>query len=286
MSRNTNGGIAPMRFCLSGLAVAALLFAGTASAGLNTTTYVSFDGSGTGAVEGDATGVGEVTLLDSDGGDMWNDGDNFIYLHDSNLITGDFTATVRVVAQTEAIDGRWGKGGIRASNNLGGTSSNARAEVAAGNGSQPSGSNPVPVRLSGRTLNVTPNGYEGAVTDAGGADVPNDVFRTDGGVNVSWLSLSYTEADNAFVAGFAPDVGGAPGEWSFSDPRTNVEASGNGWYVGLAFSAHSDLNFDQVTRADNFLGVTFDNYSLIPEPSSLLLLVLGGLGLLGFRRRR
>ena len=251
-----------------------------------TAEYISVDGAGSGAVEGDLTAQGPVTLLDADGGDMWNDGDNFIYLRENDIVKGDFTATVRVVAQTEAIDGRWGKAGIRASNNLGGTSSNAMAQLAAGNGSQPGQANPVPARLAGRTQNALPNGFESPILDASGAEVPNDVFRLDGGVNTSWLSLSYTAADNSFVAGIAPDVDGAPGEWSYSDPRTDVEASGDGWYVGLAYSAHSDLNYDQVTRADGFHGITFDNFSLVPEPTSMTMIGLGVLGLLGVRRRR
>lgn len=251
-----------------------------------TAEYISIDGVGTGAVEGDLTAQGEVTLLDADGGDMWNDGDNFIYLRESDKVQGDFTATVRVVAQTEAVDGRWGKAGIRASNSLAGDSSNAQAQIAAGNGSQPGQANPVPARLAGRTLNSLPNGFEDPILDASGAEVPNDVFRTDGGVNTSWLSLSYTAADNSFVAGIAPDVDGAPGEWSYSNPRTDIETSGEGWYVGLAYSVHSDFNEGQITRADGFHGVTFDNFSLVPEPTSMTIIGLGVLGLLGVRRRR
>lgn len=273
------------------MAVATVVaIAATANAGLDTTTYVSIDGTGTGAVEGDTTGVGPVTLLDSDGGDMWNNGDNFIYLHDDDLVTGNFTATVRVVAQTESVDGRWGKAGIRANATLGGDSSAAMAQLAAGNGSQPSGANPVPARLAGRATNgTTDGGYENAILDSAGGEVPNDVFIAggDGAVNVSWLSLSYTAADNGFTAGIAPDVDGAPGDWSYSAVKTDVAATGDGWYVGLAYSSHDDFNYDQVTRADGLHGVTFDNYSIVvPEPSSLGLLSISLLGLLGFRRRR
>ena len=128
-----------------------------------------------------------------------------------------------------------------------------------------------------------PNGFEDPILDASGAEVPNDVFRTDGGVNTSWLSLSYTAADNSFVAGFAPDVDGAPGEWSYSNPRTDVEASGEGWYVGLAYSQHNDIT---PVRADGFHGITFDNLSIVPEPTSMTMIGLGLLGLLGIRRRR
>ncbi len=261
--------------------------ASTAYAGLNTSTYVSIDGEGTGAVQNDTTGVSEVTLLDSTlQGDMWNDGDNFVYLHDSARETGDFTATVRVVAQTEAVDGRWGKAGIRANASLEGNASSAMAQIATGNGSQPTGANPVPARLAGRATNGTNDGgYENPILDAAGAEVPNDVFRTDGGVNKTWLSLSYTKADNSFIAGIAPDVNGAPGDWSYSEPKTDVEATGDGWYVGLAYSAHSDLADNPA--AENLHGVTFDNYSIssVPEPTSVTMLLFGLLGL-GLRRRR
>ena len=219
--------------------------------------------------------------------DMWDGGDNFIYLHDSNLVTGDFTATVRVVSQTEAIDGRWGKAGIRASNNLGGESANAIVQVAAGNGSQPGGSDPVPAVLAGRFVNNTASGFESPILGPGGVQVPNDVFRPDGSVNTTWLQLSYEESSNAFVAGIAPDVGGAPGMWNYSIPNP-VQSSGNGWYVGLAYSAHDDMDFTQVTRLDGLHGVSFDNYSVvpvaIPEPSNVSLFVVLVLGTFGYKR--
>ncbi|MCA9217676.1 MAG: PEP-CTERM sorting domain-containing protein [Planctomycetales bacterium] len=283
-----------MKKFFSSLAVAALL-AASANAGLNTVTYVDSSGGAAnnaglipdGMVEGDTTGVGEVTLFDIDGGDMWNGGDQFIYLHDSAQETGDFSATVRVVAQTEAVDGRWGKAGIRASSSLDGLSANAMAQLAAGNGSQAEqlgagDHSPVPVRLAGRTQNDGEGGFENPVKDASGAEVPNDALRADGVVK-TWLRLNYTAADNSFVAGHALDVNGAPGEWSYSDPTTAVPADGDGWYVGLAYSMHSDIT---PVRADNMHGITFDNYSIVPEPSSLGLLSLGALALLGIRRRR
>lgn len=268
-----------------------------AFAELDTVTYVdASDGAENnagvvpaGMVTGDMSGVGEVTLHDIDGGDMWNGGDQFIYLHEGSQRTSDFTATVRVVSQTEAVDGRWGKTGISAQANLSGFGQSAMAQLATGNGSQvdpPSSGadhNPVPVRIGGRTGTDGEGGFELPVLDAAGAEVPNTVFA-EGGTNVSWLSLDYDAASNSFVAGFAPDEGGAPGVWSFSEPVTDVPASEDGWYVGLAYSAHGDLQIAE--DGDRMHGVTFDSFSIVPEPSSVGLALFGFLGLLGFRRKR
>lgn len=267
-------------------AIAAIAMSATANAALTTATYVSIDGAGSGQVLDNGTGT--VTLIDStQEGDMWNDGDNFIYLHDDQLETGSFTATVRVVAQTEAVDGRWGKAGIRANASLDGNSSAGMVQLAAGNGSQPGQANPVPARLAGRATNGTNDGgFENSILDASGAEVPNDVFRLDGGVNTSWLSLTYTADDNAFVAGIAPDVDGAPGVWSFSAPKTDIEGTGDGWYVGLAYSAHSDIA--DTTDLSGFHGVTFDNYSIeqIPEPAAASMALLALAGMVALRRRK
>lgn len=292
-----------MRFLGGMAAVAVFVFSGSVQAGLDTATYIDSSGGVAnnagnipgGSVEGDITGVGPVTLMDVDGGDMWNGGDQFMYLHDSDQWTGDFTATVRVVSQTEAVDGRWGKAGIRASASLDGLTANAMAQVAAGNGSQvdpPSSGldhSPVPARLAGRTQNDGEGGFENPIIATAGTEqvvdgdgnVANDVFR-ESGPNATWLSLSYTAATNEFVAGSALDVNGSPGVWSFSAPVSNVPADGDGWYVGLAYSAHSDLDLP----AGGMHGITFDNFSLVPEPSTLGLLLLGGLGLFGLRRRK
>ena len=272
------------------------MLSSAAFAELDTVTYVDASGGAennagvvpAGRVEGDISGVGEVTLYDTDGGDMWNGGDQFIYLHEGSERSGNFTATVRVVSQTEAVDGRWGKAGIRASSTLDGNSANAMAQIATGNGSQadpPSSGgahNPVPARIGGRTMNDGTGGFERPILDASGAEVPNNVFA-EAGTNVSWLSLSYDAGSNAFISGIAPDNGGSPGEWSYSEPATDVPSDG-GWYVGLAYSAHGDLAIAE--DGDRMHGVTFDNFSIVPEPASVGMALIGVLGLLGFRRRR
>ena len=206
---------------------------GQASAELNTVTYVTHDGGGDGRVEGDLTGVGPVTLYDGEGGDMWNGGDQFIYLHDENKVTGDFSATVRVVAQTESVAGRWGKSGPVAVANLSGNGQMAMTAVVSGTGSQiaapaEGGHNPVPVRIHGRRTGDGQNGFEPAVSNSSG-EIQNNVFpESNPGVlnpttNVSWLRLQYEESTNTFISGFAPDVDGVPGEWGYSQKITDVD---------------------------------------------------------------
>ena len=247
---------------------------------LNTVAYVSADDSGelgvTGKVEGDLTGVGQVTLLDgiktnpTANDDAWNGGDNFIYLYDDQRATGDFTATVRVVSQTQAIDGEWGKTGIRASGNLTGNSANAWTQVYAGNGSQVDppnngGHDIVPVRMGGRVQNDGNGNFEDPVRDANGADIINNLFLKTGVTIPAWIRLSYRASSNTFVSAFAWDENGQPGEWGYSAPRSNIPTTGEGWYVGLGYSAHNSLFDDQITRPDALHGITFDNYSLQNE---------------------
>ena len=200
-----------------------LMVGSLAFAELNTVTYVSHDGGGDGRVEGDLTGVGTVTLYDGPGGDMWNGGDQFIYLHDENKVTGDFSATVRVVAQTESVAGRWGKSGPVAVANLSGNGQMAMTAVVSGTGSQidtpaEGGHSPVPVRMHGRRTGDGQNGFEPAISNSAG-EVSNNVFpESTPGVlnpttNASWLRLQYQESTNTFLSAFAPDVDGQPGEW-------------------------------------------------------------------------
>ncbi|CAN5147252.1 hypothetical protein BH23VER1_BH23VER1_34080 [soil metagenome] len=257
---------------------AALAICVPASHAALTQTYVSIDGGGSGLVRGDTNAVSSVTLLDSDGGDMWTGGDQFQYLHTDTRVTGDFSATTRYLGSTEAIDGRWGKGGIRASQSLAGDSTFAMTQIAQGNGSQPGGANPVPVRLAGRFGNIDQM-FEDPITLNTGGEVQNNTSVPQ------WLRLDYEAATNSFTAGWAADIAGVPGEWHFSAPRTDIATDGGGWFVGLAYSAHDDLNFTQVTDPSGLHGATFESF-VIPEPTSALLLGVGTLGLLALRRRR
>ena len=241
-----------------------------------------------GGAAGTSTSVGGThTIGDpTDGGDFWNGGDTGTYLHEDARVTGSFSAVVRVVGQSEAANGRWGKAGIMARDSLAVDSSSAMAQVAAGNDSRPGAANPVPLRLAGRNNNDGQGGFEIAIQDAGGVDIPNDVFNTDGSVNLTWLRLDYDDATGLFTAGSAPDVAGAPGTWSYSGTNGVADTdAGDGWLVGMAYSAHGDMSLAGGLEGTH--EVTFDNFSvtLIPEPSSILL-GLSALGFLSVRRKR
>jgi|GEM_PF-5803719 len=204
------------RSLICGLCV--ILYTSTAVGELNTLQYVSHDGLGQGRLDIDGS-RGEVidsglqpigvdlseatnyTLLDGQGGDMWNGGDQFTYLYDRNKVIEDFTATVRVVAQTQSVEGRWGKTGITAQANLSGLGQNATADVYTGTGSQAdppasgAGHNPVPVRMGGRTGIDGTGGFENPISNASG-EIPNNVFAESEALilnpktNVSWLRLN------------------------------------------------------------------------------------------------
>jgi len=263
-----------------------------AYAELNTVTYVTHDGGGEGRVEGDMTGVGPVTIYDGEGGDMWNGGDQFIYLHDEAKVTGDFSATVRVIGQTESVDGRWGKSGPLAVANLSGNGQMAMTTVVSGTGSQVAAPamgdhSPVPVRIHGRRTGDGQNGFEPAISNSAG-EISNNVFpESTAGVlnpttNVSWLRLQYQEATNTFLSAFAPDVDGTPGEWGYSQRITNVdlptEDDGPGWFVGLGYSVHNSMDLSNVEDEEGMHGITFDNYSIVDEflPQELS---VGGVGI-------
>ncbi len=286
-----------MRTHLWVAAIAAIFLASSANAELNTLQYVSFDDggagrldldgnrgdvidTGTGPVSVDVSGADRITLLDGEGGDMWNGGDQFTYLFDSNKVTTDFTATVRVVAQTESVEGRWGKTGITAQANLSGLGQQAGVQVYSGTGSQVDpptvgDHSPIPVRVGGRTGTDGTGGFERPVSDASGTEIGNNVFpEAEAGVvdpttNVSWLRLQYQAESNTFLAGYALDVDGAPGEWGYSAPVNDVPVpsadDGEGWYVGLNYSAHNSLQVNDLADEDALHGISFDNYSIVDE---------------------
>ncbi len=237
-----------------------------------------------GGAAGTSTSVGGThTIGDpTDGGDFWNGGDTGTYLHEDARVTGSFSAVVRVVGQSESATGQWGKAGIMARDSLAVDSASAMAQVAAGEGSDGN----VPMRLAGRgDLTGGGGGYEDPIKDGGGVDVLNDIFNSDGSVDLTWLRLDYDAVAGSFSAGSAPDVAGAPGTWSFSDPRVLPDSDpGDGWFVGLAYSAHGDL---ALPGGEGVHEVTFDSFTInaIPEPSSTLL-GLSALGFLVIRRKR
>ena len=232
------------------------------------------------------------------GDDLWNDGDTFTYLHQNERVSGDFTATVRVVGQTASIDGRWGKGGLMMRNSLEPDSANAMPAVYTGNGSQvtpPSAAlgnaktdyDPVNVRVNGRTAEGNNAGsFEREVKDALGNFVQNNLAPTsapgtvDAPFNPGWLRIHYRapDAENAngtIIGAYAHDDGNAPGDWAYSDPITDVEiADDEAWYIGLAYSAHEDMSATEQmsvpgpnggANPNGLHGMIFDNFDLVPE---------------------
>lgn len=259
------------------LASVAALSLGMAQGALTTTII----GAGGGSVTDN--GGGSYTLSDStETGDFWNGNDEGTYHHEDARVTGSFSAVVRITGQSEAANGRWGKAGIMARDTLiGQTSSMAMAQVASGNGSQAGGSNPVPNRLSVLRNQAGDGGAEIAILP----ETTNNTFNADGSVTLTWLRLDYDAGTNEFVAGIAPDVAGAPGAWSLSPADAGVFDSDptDGWYVGMAYSAHNDMT---IATGEGLHSITFDNFSVtqVPEPSTSLL-GFGALALL-IRRKR
>jgi hypothetical protein len=278
-----------MKFPLSNFTTGLLTLVASvvASHGALTTTLLGTGVPSPSTATGDTVNAtNAVTLRDGTGtpGDFWEQGDQGIFLHNSIRTTGSFSAVARIIGQTEAANGRWGKTGIMARNDLTTTGSFAMSQVAAGNGSQPGQVDAVPVRLAGRVM----QGAIGAGTmfEDAIAGSSNNTFRSDGGVNMTWLRLDYNAATNAFIAGVAPDVGGNPGAWMLSAPRLNVPDSNpaDGWWVGIAYSAHEDMSLG-TPATEGLHGVIFDRFSIIPEPSTALLGTVV-VGVLALRRRR
>lgn len=225
---------------------------------------------------------GSWTLSDSTAsGDFWEGADEGAYVHEEARITGSFSAVVRVTGQSEAANGRWGKAGIQARDSLL-ESSFVQTTVNAGNGSQADGANPVPPRLAGvRQSDGLGGGFELGMRETNGG-----TFNTDGSVTLSWLRLDYDADTQTFRGGIADDIAGSAGEWDFSPLATGVADAdpADGWYVGMAYSAHGDMT---VGGVEGEHAVTFDNFSItqgVPEPSTTFL-GLGALGLL-IRRKR
>ena len=120
----------------------------------------------------------------------------------------------------------------------------------------------------------------GTVCD-GAAPAPTSAPGTvDAPFNAGWLRIHYRAPDaenpnGTIVGAYAADDVGAPGDWAFSDPITDVQiAEDNSWYVGLAYSAHGDMSAtEQVSvpgpdggaNPDGLHGLIFDNFALVPE---------------------
>jgi hypothetical protein len=97
------------------------------------------------AANGSSTSVGGVHTLgdDTSAGDFWDGGDTGTYLYESTRVTGSFSAVVRVVGQSEAATGQWGKAGIMGRSKFlvrlkpGNAISSSKGEVGFGSGRRP-----------------------------------------------------------------------------------------------------------------------------------------------------
>ena len=271
--------------------IGAFLFGSAVYADLDTALLIDATGDSIGQVTGDITGQDPVTLWELPGGDgdLWNNGDTFTFLHDSERQAGDFTATVRVAGQTAAVDGRWGKGGIMVRHNLEPDASNAAPVIYTGNGSQidpPTADsfvtdhNPVDVRVNGRPINGdNGNGFENPIFRDGAPFLNNFAppaapGDTEAPVNPAWLRVQYDASEGVILGAYADDINGVPGEFAYSDPITNVDIPEEGWYVGLAYSAHGSLVPDDLEgtpgpnggdNPDGLHGLIFDNFSFVNE---------------------
>jgi len=233
-----------------------------------TDTYSTDDPNG--RVEGDLSGSGPFTLYDGQGGDLWNDGDTFAMIREENRVTGDFTATVRVVSQTEQVEGRWGKLGIMARADLTGNGANVMPAIYTGSNSQvddPENGvehSPVDVRVNGRLASGdNAGGFERPMLRDGAA-FQNNFVPVDEDANPAWLRVTYKADQNAFFGAYADDDNGAPGPWAYSAAILDVVApeGGEGWYIGPAYSTHNSFVQDDLEDAELHHGVVFDNYAL------------------------
>lgn len=189
--------------------------------------------------------VSGTIIVQGDGSDIWGSSDNFHYMHETAMRTGDFNAAVRLISQVETDD--WAKAGLMVRESLTGDSRN--------------------IIVSG-----TPrNGVSFAWRDSTGGGSGNSGFSGDPNTTMDgsapiWLAL--WRRGNTFYSSWAPDVGGSPGTWSAPNNHTNNNMPATTWF-GLHNTSH-DTNSLSSALFNNLSTGIWDAYGEIQANSGVL----------------
>ncbi|MFP4055829.1 MAG: PA14 domain-containing protein [Candidatus Brocadiia bacterium] len=177
---------------------------------------------------GNHTEAGGQLVINGDGADIWDEGDNFYYLYQDSPVDGDFNAVVRLVSQQRT--NGWAKAGLMARQEATGIARHAHVSATPSNG----------VTLQWRN---NPRGGSGGTGLGGSPD-----STADGSAPI-WLLL--TRRGDTFAARWAPDVGGLPGTWSSAIDHT-VGGMPDQALVGLNATSHNNGTLGEAVF-DNFI---------------------------------
>lgn len=215
-------------------------------------TWMSVD-IGSPSIPGSSTGTPPGSIIISgDGADIWGSSDSFHFAYDNVLVSGDFTAIVRLLNQTDT--NGWAKAGIM-----------ARADLTENS-----------VHVS--TFGTIDNGIINQWRDSTGAGSNWYSFSASPNSNEMPYWLYLERSGNEFISKWAFDGSGTPNSWSveYSHSSTNMP---NDIYLGLAVTSHTSASLS-IAEFDNF------TVNPIPEPTTILLFGFGILGLTGLSRRK
>jgi hypothetical protein len=212
-------------------------------------------------------GGGSYSIVAS-GTDFWGTSDNGSWLYDPATTTsGDFTAIVRSMSFTTGdgasgnlypLAGEWGRTGIMARASAAANSANVATVRKSGQTNGADG--PYAILQQGRRYNgIATDRLVGESIGSGGLAANQN--------NAVWLALH--RQGNFFYSQHAPDVGGAPGEWSAPRIRGVSPDLAGPLFVGLEHQAHSVPRVNQA-NFDNFsVGALDPSFGLPAEPSYL-----------------
>jgi len=200
-------------------------------------------GAGGGHFDYDA-GTGTLTVT-ADGQDIWGTYDRFYFLLPEDpanpgeplKTSGDFIARARVVDMTEGV-WPWQKSGLMARADLDGNSVHVMTVATEGNG----------IVQQWRDSKGGASGWPGT-------RLPGSPNNADGVAN--WVLLS--RSGDTFISNWAPDAGGAPGNWG--PPRSHTSPNmPDEVYLGLTMTAQSQVSHQTATTV-------FDNVEVVPALS-------------------